>query len=326
MPRANRDDRRRVLQQCRETIVAAGLSDRLMWIDLHEASPADRTLLVERHLISRQHAAGTLSSGRGGLDEPRAVAVGLPSERMSIMVNEEDHLRVQMIHSGLDLAGALAEADAVDDRLESSLDFAFGPRFGYLTACPTNVGTGARLSVMLHLPGLRMTGELGKVKHATDDMGLAMRGFHGEGSDGTGDLYQISNQVTLGKAERVLLEELEGRILPQIINYELAARRVLTTQRRDSTADDVHRALGVLLHAQMLTAEESMRLLSSLRLGVVTGLVRGISASAVNFLMLLVQAGHLQGVVGRELSQRERRIERATLVRDRLAASMRQGA
>jgi protein arginine kinase len=146
---------------------------------------------------------------------PRAVAVSLRDERTSIMINEEDHLRLQVISCGLGLAPVLAEVNSVDDALEAGLDFAFSPRFGYLTACPTNVGTGIRLSVMLHLPALRLTGDIEKVKRAATDMSLAVRGFYGEGSEAAGDLYQISNQTTLGKSEQMLLQELEQQILPR---------------------------------------------------------------------------------------------------------------
>lgn len=318
MPRASRSDRQQILDLCRRRIVSGEIGDGLAWISLHEASKLDRSLLAERHLISRQHAAGKLSNGCGGPKEPRGVAFSARDERLSIMVNEEDHLRLQVIHSGLDLSGALAEVDAIDDRLEATLDFAFSPRFGYLTACPTNVGTGLRLSVMLHLPALRMTGELDKVKNAADDMSLAMRGFYGEGSESAGDFYQLSNNTTLGKSERVLLRELESEIIPQVISYEQHARRVLLDARKQSTADTTLRALGVLMYARLLTTEEAMQMLSRVRLGVMLGLIDSVDLASVNQLMLLVQPAHLQAIVGRELDQRERRIQRAEIVRQTL--------
>jgi len=323
MTRATHEDRVQVLDLCRRRIMggefqrAAG-AERVMWIDLHDVEELEREVLVERHLISRQHARGRLATGTGGVESPRAVAVGLPDERVAVMVNEEDQLRIQVIRSGLSLASLLGEIDAVDDALEGGLDYAFHPRFGYLTACPTNVGTGIRFSVMLHLPGLKLTGEIERVKRAAEDMSLAVRGFYGEGSEAAGDFYQVSNQTTLGKSESVLLHEMQREIVPRIVDYERHARRVMMDKRRTVLEDKVHRALGVLRAARLLRAGEAMGLLSHVRLGVVLGLVADVDQRAVNELMLIVHPAHLQRSVGRALSQPERRVERATLVRTRL--------
>ncbi|MEM1186363.1 MAG: protein arginine kinase [Planctomycetota bacterium] len=324
MPRSSRSDRAEVLELCRQRLTEPGFVEgsggaRLSWVDLHRASRLDRALLVERQLISKQHADGKLSTGIGGADEPRGVAVSLPDERVGIMVNEEDHLRVQVISSGLDLQGALERIDGLDDRLESHLDFAFSARFGYLTACPTNVGTGIRLSVMMHLPALKLTGEIEKVKHAAEDMSLAVRGHHGEGSDANGDLYQLSNQTTLGKSEHVLLSEMQGEIVPQVIEYERRARTVLLERRRAETEDSVMRALGVLRYARLLQASEAMDLLSKVRLGVMLGLIPEVDQTIVNTLWLHSEPAHLQRVLGHEMNQRDRRAARAELVRTRLA-------
>jgi protein arginine kinase len=227
---------------------------------------------------------------------------------------------VQVIRSGLELAAALKEASDADDRLEASLDFAYSPRFGYLTACPTNVGTGIRLSVMLHLPALKITGNMEKVERAAKDMSLAVRGFYGEGSQATGDLYQISNQTTLGKPETVLLHELEQEILPRVIDYERAARRTLTTKRRTEFEDQCHRALGTLRSARLMTTEESMQLLSLVRLGALTGVLQGVDVRRVNQLVLLTQPAHLQQALGQTLGQEERRSARASVLRERLSA------
>jgi protein arginine kinase len=234
------------------------------------------------------------------------------------MVNEEDHLRLQVIHSGLELGKTLAEAGELDDRLEAGLDFAFSPRFGYLTACPTNVGTGIRLSVMLHLPGLRLTGNIDKVKRAASDMSLAVRGFYGEGSEAAGDLYQISNQTTLGKTERVLLHELEQEIIPKVIEYERAARKSLMTKRRADLEDQVHRAVGLLTSARLMSTEEAMQLLSLARLGIVCGLLDRPSQRVINQLLLLSQPAHLQRALNQDLDQERRRAARAQLLRTRL--------
>lgn len=335
MTRAERADREHILMAVRPAVEALPLAsltdggvasdrrvsapDRMSWIELHGVGSPVRDLLVERHLISLQHAKGKLSTGAGGADEPRAVAVALPSERLAIMVNEEDHLRIQMMRSGLDLSGALESIDAVDDALENSLDFAFSPRFGYLTCCPTNVGTGARLSVMLHLPALRMTGEIDKVKRAADSMSLAIRGFYGEGSEASGDFYQLSNQTTLGRSERVLLEEMEREIIPQVVDYERLARERLLKGSRLMIEDRCWRALGTLQTARLLSTEESMKLLSQARLGVVTGILRRPDTARLNALMQLTQPAHLQRVAGRTMPQDERRSARADLMRERLS-------
>lgn len=323
--------RQRVMEVCRDAILASRLSpdlaQHLVWIDVHKLSPNERTLLMERHLISAQlskgrHPAAPVAPVATPPEEPtpdpRGVAFSLPDERLSVMVNEEDHLRLQVIRSGLALGEALAHAQAVDDRLESQVDFAFSPRFGYLTACPTNVGTGLRLSVMLHLPGLKLTGNLEKVERAAKDMSLAVRGFYGEGSQAIGDLFQISNQTTLGKPESVLLQELEREIIPRVIDYERAARRSLASKRRLELEDRCWRALGLLSHARLLTTEEAMEMLSLVRLGVVTGVLTDLDQRRVNELMLIVQPAHLQALAGQPLDQESRRHVRAGILRDRL--------
>jgi protein arginine kinase len=294
----------------------------MIWVDLHHAAQLERTLLMERHLISKLLNKGRTQAG----DDPRAVAVSLPDERLAIMVNEEDHLRMQVIRSGLSLSKAWSEIDAVDTALEAKLHFAFSEKLGFLTACPTNVGTGLRMSAMLHLPGLRLTGEIEKVKRAAQDMSLAVRGFYGEGSDAAGDLFQISNQTTLGKSEERILQVLEADILPKVVEYERQARQELLTKRRLGLEDQVFRAWGVLQNARLLTTEESMHALSVVRLGVVLGLftpqagvTKPPTIRTINQLVLLVQPAHLQRAVGRELDQEHRRVARATLIRSKLA-------
>lgn len=345
--KAGHGDRQKVLEICRDRIAAAGLSSvgasasptppgpttpttptapptqpQIMWIDLRESPPIERQLLVERHLISKQHSKGKplpdLKSGDVETTDPRGVAIALPDERLSIMVNEEDHLRIQAVRGGLALAEAWADADRADDLLESRLDFAYSPRFGYLTCCPTNVGTGVRMSLMLHLPGLKLTGDIEKVKRAAGDMNLAVRGFYGEGSEAAGDFYQVSNQTTLGKSEQSILNDLAGEIIPKIVEYERMARRNLLAKRGAALEDQVYRALGLLTHARLLTAEESMQMLSHVRLGVVMGLVSDVDLASVNALMLLTQPAHLQRVMGTELDQEQRRNARAQLIRRRL--------
>lgn len=307
--RARREDRSQIITMAQRDIVQTGLAPQMMWIDLNEVSPTERSVLVERHLISKQHAKG---------DEPRAVAISSPDERLSIMVNEEDHLRLQVIRSGLDLSGAFEQIDAVDDAIEARSDFAYHQRFGYLTACPTNVGTGVRVSVMVHLPGLKLTGELEKARRSAKAMNLAVRGFYGEGSDANGDLFQISNQTTLGKTERDLLLEFESEIIPKVIEYERLARRSMLEKRRVMLEDKVHRSLGTLRAARLLKSEEALELLSYVRLGAVTGLLPDVELPTIHSLILMTQPAHLQRMLKKDLDQAERRVERATLVREYL--------
>ncbi|MEX0877091.1 MAG: protein arginine kinase [Phycisphaerales bacterium] len=322
-PQASRLDRTQILEACKQRILSMGTSapSQFMWIDLHQVQREDRDLLVERQLMSRQHARGKLSSGQGGLDEPRGVAILVPDERVSIMVNEEDHLRLQTIKSGLSLGTCLTEANEYDDLIESGIDYAYHPRFGYLTACPTNVGTGLRLSVMLHLPGLKMTGELEKVRRAAHDMGLAVRGFYGEGTESPGEFFQLSNQTTLGKSDEMLLREMEHEIIPRVVGYERHARKNLLANRRDLLEDQVWRALGTLRHARMMKTEEAMELLSMVRLGVLMALVDEVPLDRVHALLLSTQPTHLQRSLGTALTQQQRRIARAKLIRKQLGAS-----
>lgn len=320
---ASRIDRAQILEACKARILSMETSTptRFMWVDLHKVQREDRDLLVERQLMSRQHARGKLSTGQGGLDEPRGVAVLVPDERVSIMINEEDHIRLQTIKSGLALGSCLKEANELDDLVEAGMDYAYHPRFGYLTACPTNVGTGLRLSVMLHLPGLKMTNELEKVRRAANDMGLAVRGFYGEGSESPGEFYQLSNQTTLGKSDDMLLREMEQEIIPRVVGYERAARKNLLENRREQLEDQVWRALGTLRHARMMKTEEAMQLLSMARLGVITGLIKDINIEQVHALLLAIQPTHLQRTLGRVLTQQQRRTDRAQLIRQRFGAA-----
>jgi len=334
--RCNREDRAQIVRAAREHVLgvggagglgrAVGLSEApgdagggkaerafggLMWIDLNEAPELERSVLVERHLISQQHAKG---------NEPRAVAISVPDERLSIMVNEEDHLRLQVIRAGLALGEAFEQTSAVDDAIEARADFAFSARFGYLTACPTNVGTGIRVSVMLHLPGLKLTGEIEKVKRAAAAMNLAIRGFYGEGSEAFGDLFQVSNQTTLGKCEKDILGEFERDVIPKVIEYERAARRTLMDKRRLILEDQLFRAEALLGAARLMKSDEAMQALSMIRLGVCLGLFPRVSLAGVHEMMLLTQPAHLQRLAKRPLDQAERRVERARLLRERFGA------
>jgi len=308
LSRASRHQRQHLETKIRDIILGSQISTQTLYVDLDSAPEIDRTLLVERHLISKPHAAA---------EGARGVAIG-EDETVSIMVNEEDHLRIQVLRSGLQLEEAWEQINQIDDRLESKLDWAFHPRFGYLTACPTNVGTGIRVSVMLHLPALKLTGEIEKVFRAAKDMRLAVRGLYGEGTEATGDFYQISNQTTLGKSEEEIISDFKHQVIPKIIDYEHHARRTLLNDRTVALDDKVCRALGILRSARLLASEETLFLLSHLRMGVNLGRVKDIDLRTLNELFLLTQPAHLQKIQGKKLEGDLRRAARADYIRQRL--------
>jgi protein arginine kinase len=306
--KCTRPQRQAIEHKLRETILHSQLAPQMLYVDLEQATEIDRQLLVERHLISKQHATA---------DGSRGVAVG-ENETLSIMVNEEDHLRIQVLRSGLQLEEAWEQITAIDDKLEAKLDYAFHPRFGYVTACPTNVGTGIRVSVMLHLPALKLTGEIEKVFRAAKDMRLAVRGLYGEGTEATGDFYQISNQTTLGKTEEDIISDFKHMVIPKIIDYEHHARRLLLNDRTVALDDKVCRALGLLRSARLLASEEVLFLLSHLRMGVNLGRIKDIDVRTINELFLLTQPAHLQRIQGKKLEGDVRRAARAEYIRGRL--------
>ena len=234
------------------------------------------------------------------------------------MVNEEDHLRIQYMLSGFRLHEVWDEINTLDDHLEENLAFAYSPSLGYLTACPTNVGTGIRVGVMLHLPGLVQTKQIDKVFRALQKINLAVRGLYGEGSQAFGDFYQISNQQTLGKSEQELIRILTD-VVPQVLQYERQARQTLVTERRQHLHDQVSRAYGVLKTAQTISSEETMLLLSSVRMGINLGLIDDLSIATVNELFIQTQPAFLQKLRGSELGVEERNVARASYLRSRLA-------
>jgi protein arginine kinase len=291
----------------RDRIAKLDFTPKLTYVSLANLGPLDRQFLVERQMISRELANG---------DGPRGVAMS-DSETVSIMVNEEDHLRLQVLRSGFALDECWNEINRLDDAIEQKVNYAFSEEFGYLTACPTNVGTGMRSSVMLHLPGLVFKKEIEKVFRALQKINLAVRGLYGEGSRASGDFYQISNQVTLGKAEATVLEEIR-KVIPEIIAYERRAREALLRESRELLHDKVLRAYGTLRNAMMMTSEETMDLLSNVRLGVNLGLIDDIEIGAVNELFLQTQPAHLQKLIGQSLDGEERNSARARWLRTRL--------
>ena len=274
-------------------------SDPVNYFRVDQMNDLDRQFLIERQLISRE-----LAESNGA----RSVLID-SDEKFSLMINEEDHLRIQAVQSGLDLTEAWHRINAIDDFVDSCLTYAFHPRFGYLTACPTNVGTGMRVSVMLHLPALVMTRELEKVFRSLQKINLAVRGLHGEGSEAMGDFYQISNQITLGKSEVELVQQV-NEVIPVMIEYERKARDFLLRESRDELSDRVSRAHGILQNAKTISSEETMHLLSSIRLGVNLGLIE-VDIPMLNRLFLQTQPAHLQKMVGGKLDIADRNIHRA---------------
>jgi protein arginine kinase len=291
----------------RDRIGKLALDPGLEYVNVPGLSALDRQFLVERQLISRE-----LASAEG----PRGVALA-PRETVSLMVNEEDHLRLQVMRSGFALDEAWSDIDRVDDLLEERINYAFTEEFGYLTACPTNVGTGMRASVMLHLPALVWTKQIEKVFRALQKINLAVRGLYGEGSRASGDFYQISNQVTLGKSETTILGEIRD-VIPNIITYERQARTMLLRESRQMLQDRVSRAFGTLCSATMMTSEETMDLLSSVRLGVNLALLDDITIPTLNELFIHTQPAHLQKLMGSALDGEERNAARARYLRTRL--------
>lgn len=274
---------------------------------LEDLSPLDRLVLVEKHLISPQFA-----------EDPEHKAVLLRGdEAVSIMVNEEDHLRLQTILPGLALQAAWRLADEIDDLLEAHLDYAFDERRGYLTACPTNVGTGMRASVMLHLPGLLLVDQARKVLSALGHLGFSVRGLYGEGSESHGGIFQISNQVTLGKTEEETINTMLSACR-QVIDHERGARQALLRDAKVQLEDRIWRSYGILASCRLLSSEEALRLLSDLKLGLDLGIVAGLPPQLAKELILLTRVGFLQKIAGKELGPGERDYYRAALVRERL--------
>ena len=304
--RASRADKSEIEREARAALDKTSFN--LKYLDVHALNPLDRQFLVERQLISRE-----LMQSEG----PRGVAIG-PEENMSVMVNEEDHLRIQAMHAGLSLPDVWEQINQLDDELERELDFAFSPQLGYLTACPTNVGTGIRVGVMLHLPALVQTRDIEKVFRALHKINLAVRGLYGEGTQAFGDFYQISNQQTLGKSELELIKTLND-VIPQIIEYERRARKELVDNRRQNLHDQVSRAYGVLKTAHQISSEETMHLLSSVRMGINLGLIDDLEIATVNELFIHTQPAHLQKIQGRHLEVDDRNEARAQYLRSRLS-------
>ena len=300
-------ERQEIVDEVKHALSSIPGGDKFVWYDLDEQIPLERRLLMERHLISRE-----LADGRG----PRAVAIN-QEESLAIMVNEEDHLRMQCLLSGLSVKNAYDRVNRLDDALSEKLEFAFHDSFGYLTSCPTNVGTGLRVSVMMHLPALVMTRHIEKLFRAVYEMRMTVRGFYGEGTEAFGELYQISNQMTCGRTEQEIIDDMEA-VIAAIIHYEERARGELETSERATLEDRVWRSWGLLKNARLMSSEEAMRHLSSLRLGIVMGVFKEIDLPEIQRLFLYSQPAHLQRLQGKELESGARDVVRADFIRKRL--------
>ncbi len=267
----------------------------------------DKQILVERHLISREHAAKNVGSG----------IVLNREESFCVMINEEDHLRMQALRPGFQIREAWNAIDRLDSALEKKLNFAFDNELGYLTACPTNLGTGIRVSAMLHLPGLVLAEQINPIIQSVNKLGLAVRGLYGEGTEALGNIFQVSNQMTLGESENTIVERLE-KVLSQIIEHEENARQTLLEKKPKTVFNHVGRAYGVLANAHSISSKETMNLLSLLRLGIDLGSFPGTERALVDELFLTTQPAHLQKQISDKLSAEERDLIRADMVRERL--------
>ncbi|MSU44037.1 MAG: protein arginine kinase [Pedosphaera sp.] len=268
----------------------------------------DKQLLVERHYISREHAAKSAGSG---------LALS-KDESVSIMINEEDHLRMQSILPGLQLKQVWQKIDRVDTNLEARLQFAFHDRLGYLTACPTNLGTGIRVSAMLHLPGLVLQEQINQIIQAVTKLGHAVRGLYGEGTEALGHIFQVSNQMTLGESETDIVERI-SKVLLQIIEHEENARQTLLKNKTTELHNYVGRAFGVLAHARIINSKETMNQISLMRMGTSMGMFPTLTLAALDELFLISQPAHLQHLLGAKHAGEERDVHRANLLRERLA-------
>ncbi|MGP4077586.1 protein arginine kinase [Halobacillus sp. K22] len=276
-------------------------------VQMNDLEPVEKRVLVEKHLIS-PHLA----------EKPKhSAALISENEQVSIMINEEDHIRLQLYFPGFQLDKALEQASQLDDWLEEKINYAFDEKRGYLTACPTNVGTGMRASVMMHLPALSMTQQINRMTPAINQLGLVVRGIYGEGSEALGNIYQISNQITLGKSEQDIVEDLHS-VVKQLIDQERRAREALMNRSGVQLEDRIFRSYGVLKHSRIIESKEAAKCLSDLRLGIDLNLIDHIPRTILNELMILTQPGFLQQYAKASLNPDERDVRRASLIRERL--------
>src|SRR6516225_9977359 len=304
---AKKPERVKILETVRPAVEALAEMKDAFSESMDNLSALDKQILVERHLISREHAAKSSGSG----------LVLNREESLCVMINEEDHMRMQALRPGLQIRQAWTAIDRVDSELEAKLDYAYHTDLGYLTACPTNIGTGIRVSAMLHLPGLVLAEQINPIIQSVNKLGLAVRGLYGEGTEALGNVFQVSNQMTLGESEGAIVERLE-KVLAQIIEHEENARASLLEKKPKIVFNHIGRAYGILANAHSISSKETMNLLSLMRLGVDLGLFPGVDRSLVDELFILTQPAHLQKQHSEKLSAEERDLLRADMVRERL--------
>lgn len=332
LSKCSNQEKTQILEKLKKILLSLSLGEKVFYISVDKAPELDKNCLIERHLISRHHAFGKGPRG----------AVIADGESFTAMINEEDHLRIQVLMGGLLLGRCAEMIDKIDDMIEQNVEYAFSPRLGYLTACPTNLGTGIRVSVMLHLPALKMTAQIKKFLNATKDMNLAVRGLFGEGSEAAGDFYQLSNQLTLGISEKQIVADFENTIIPEIVEYETKARKKLLKTDAELLDDKISRATALLKNARLISSQETMLLLSHLRLGINMHETMGastpaikqlcslkdmanqteksekISITTINRLFMLTLPAHLQLNYGKQLDPTHRDVLRANIIRSAL--------
>jgi protein arginine kinase len=330
-----------ILKKLKDVVMGLKLGDEVFYIGVDKTPELERRFLVERHLISQHHAFGKGPRG----------AVIARREFFTAMINEEDHLRLQVLKAGCQLRECIEQIDRIDDMIEAKIEYAFSPKYGYLTACPTNLGTGIRVSVMLHLPALKITGQIEKFLNAAKSLGLAVRGLFGEGTEAAGDLYQLSNQISLGVSETDIVSRFEQTIIPEVVEYEHIARSRLLAKDAGLLDDKISRAMALLKNANLISSQEALFLLSHIRLGLNMHKHQGASTPAierlcslradstsspqasdggdrgspeklsiatVNRLFMLTLPAHLQLNYGRELDSTHRDALRAQIIRSAL--------
>jgi protein arginine kinase len=304
---AKKPERIQVLDEIRPAVEGLPEMDGCFSGSMDNLSALDKQILVERHLISREHAAKNAGSG----------LVLNREESLCVMINEEDHLRMQALRPGLQIKEAWLAIDRVDTELEARLKFAFDNDLGYLTACPTNIGTGIRVSAMLHLPGLVLAEQINPIIQSVNKLGLAVRGLYGEGTEALGNVFQVSNQMTLGESETAIVERL-NKVLLQIIEHEQNSRIKLIETKPKSVYNHIGRAYGILANAHSISSKETMNLLSLMRLGVDMEMFPGVNRSLTDELFIVTQPAHLQKSHAEKLSPEERDLLRADMLRERL--------
>lgn len=309
--RARDGERLRILAQLREALSIVTVTREGVLVRVDQIEPGERLLLHERHVVSKELA------GLDSEQHPRSGAAVHVGRDYSVMLNEEDHVRIQALRSGLELDRAFQDAQALDMELGERVPYAYHREFGFLTACPTNVGTGLRASVLVHLPGLVLTKEIARVLAGLQQVGLTYRGLYGEGSEVIGNLFQISNQTTLGKSEKELIGYLDD-VVRHVIHKELEARRVLLRDAPYILEDKLWRGYGTLRYARSLAFEETMNFLSGVRLAAGLKLIQGLSVNTLNELLVFTQSAHLSASEGRSLTEDEASVARAAFVRETL--------